>query len=50
MVQVPDDDVNWQKKAVQKQKLYQHFLKKADKQKLLKKLPDLHQEAFSKID
>lgn len=50
MVQLPDDDSNWQKKAVQKQKQYQHFLKKADQRQVLKKLPDLHQEAFSKID
>jgi Fe-S-cluster containining protein len=49
-VQLPGGDANWQKKALQKQKEYGHFLKKADRQKLLKKLPDLHQEAFEKID
>ena len=43
-------DSNWQKKAAERQKIYQHFLKKADHRKLLKKLPDLHEEAFSKID
>ncbi len=50
MAQFFDEEGNWQKKAVERQKQYQHFLKKADKGKLLKKLPDLHQEAFSKID
>lgn len=43
-------DSNWQKKAIGQQKNYRRYLKKADTQKVLKKLPDLHQEAFSKID
>jgi uncharacterized protein len=43
-------DSNWQKKAIEQQKNYKQYLKKANTQKVLKKLPDLHQEAFSKID
>lgn len=50
MVQFFDEERNWQKKAAERKKQYQHFLKKADKSKLLNKLPDLHQQAFSKID
>src|SRR5215216_3113557 len=43
-------DSNWQKKAAEQQKNYKRYLKKANTQKVLKKLPDLHEEAFSKID
>ena len=32
------------------QKKYKHFLEHADKNKVLKKLPNLHEEAFKKID
>src|SRR6266700_6916377 len=41
---------SWKKKAAGKQKQYAQLLKNADKNKVLKKLPDLHEEAFSKID
>ena len=41
---------NWQKKSADHQKKYKSFLKKADKNKVLKALPDLHEEAFEKID
>ena len=41
---------NWEKKSKEKQKVYKRFLDKADKNKVLKKLPELHQEAFEKID
>ena len=41
---------NWQKKSSERQKLYKQFLQKAEKNKVLKQLPDLHEEAFSKID
>ncbi len=41
---------NWQKKAAANQKQYKQFLKQADKNKVLKQLPDLHEEAFSKMD
>lgn len=41
---------NWQKKSAEHQKRYKQFLQRADKNKVLKKLPDLHEEAFEKID
>jgi Fe-S-cluster containining protein len=41
---------NWEKKSRERQKLYKNFLQKADKNKVLKQLPDLHEEAFEKID
>jgi Fe-S-cluster containining protein len=41
---------NWQKKAAANQKQYRQLLKQADKNKVLKQLPGLHDEAFSKID
>jgi uncharacterized protein len=42
--------LNWEKKSAERQKLYQQFLKRVDKNKVLKQLSDLHEEAFSKID
>jgi len=41
---------NWQKKSADHQKLYKQFLHRADKNKVLKALPDIHDEAFEKID
>ena len=41
---------NWEKKSAQNQKKYKDFLKRADKNKVLKALPALHEEAFEKID
>jgi Fe-S-cluster containining protein len=41
---------NWEKRSSERQKLYKHFLQKAEKNKVLKQLPDLHEEAFNKID
>jgi Fe-S-cluster containining protein len=41
---------NWEKKSADNQKKYKQFLHRADKNKVLKVLPDLHEEAFSKID
>jgi Fe-S-cluster containining protein len=41
---------SWQKKSAEHQKQYNSLLKRADKNKVLKKLPDLHEEAFSKVD
>ncbi len=41
---------NWQKKSREKQKLYKGFLERADKNKVLKLLPRLHEEAFEKVD
>jgi Fe-S-cluster containining protein len=40
----------WEKKSADHQKHYKNFLIKADKNKVLKKLPQLHEEAFQKID
>lgn len=41
---------NWEKKSAEHQKLYKNFLARADKNKVLKQLPDLHEEAFQKVD
>ncbi len=41
---------NWEKKSREKQKLYKRFLEKADKNKVLRQLPVLNEEAFEKID
>jgi Fe-S-cluster containining protein len=41
---------NWQKKSDEHQKLYKQFLHRADKNKVLKALPDLNEEAFSNIN
>jgi Fe-S-cluster containining protein len=41
---------NWEKKSADNQKKYKQFLQRADKNKVLNALPDLHDEAFSKID
>jgi Fe-S-cluster containining protein len=41
---------NWEKKSGERKKLYKQFLQRAEKNKVLKQLPDLHEEAFSKID
>ena len=42
--------VNWQKKSADNQKKYKQFLQRPDKNKVLKQLPGLHEEAFSNID
>jgi Fe-S-cluster containining protein len=41
---------NWEKDAKDRQKLYKRQLEKGDKNKMLRALPDLHEEVFSKID
>jgi Fe-S-cluster containining protein len=41
---------NWEKKSAEKQKQYKNFLQRADKNKVLKQLPDLHEEAFTHVD
>lgn len=41
---------NWERKSADNQKNYKQFLKKADRNKVLKELPNLHEEAFEKID
>ncbi len=42
--------VNWQKKSGERQKIYKKYLHRADKNTVLKQLPVLHEEAFSKVD
>ena len=41
---------NWQKKSADSHKKYKQFLNRADKNAVLKKLPVLHEEAFTKIN
>ena len=41
---------NWEKKSSENQKKYKRFLQRPDKNKVLKALPHLHEEAFAKID
>jgi Fe-S-cluster containining protein len=41
---------NWEKKSKERQKIYKNFLQRAEKNKVLKILPDLHEEAFEKVD
>ncbi|HEX4375108.1 MAG TPA: YkgJ family cysteine cluster protein [Puia sp.] len=42
--------INWEKKSAERQKIYKQYLNRADKNKVLKQLPELHEEAFEKID
>lgn len=41
---------NWEKKAKERQKLYKNMLARADKNKVLRQLPDLHEEASAAVD
>jgi Fe-S-cluster containining protein len=41
---------SWKKRSQDHQKQYKQFLQRADKNKVLKQLPQLHEEAFEKID
>jgi len=41
---------NWEKKSSERRKIYKQFLQRADKNKVLKKLPALHEQAFENID
>ena len=41
---------NWERRSADNQKKYKQFLSRADKNKVLKALPGLHDEAFTKID
>ena len=45
-----DELGNWEKQSAEHQKQYKNLLQKADKNKVLKQLPDLHEKAFEKID
>ncbi len=40
----------WEKLSTDHQKLYKQYLQRADKNKVLRQLPDLHEEAFEKVD
>ena len=41
---------NWEKKSRERQKMYKQYLHRANKNEVLRQLPDLHEEAFEKID
>ena len=41
---------NWEKKARENKKNYKQFLKRVDTKKALRQLPELHEEAFEKIN
>ncbi len=41
---------NWEKRSGERQKIYKQFLHRAKKNDVLDQLPDLHEEAFSKVD
>ncbi len=41
---------DWEKRSKEQQKAYKRLLEKGNKNKILKALPVLHEEAFSKID
>ena len=41
---------NWEKKSAERQKIYKQHLHKADKNKVLKQLPQLHDDAFKQVD
>ena len=40
----------WEKKSAEHTKQYKNFLQRAEKNKVLKQLPKLHEEAFKKVD
>lgn len=40
----------WEKLSADHQKQYKQFLQRADKNKVLKQLPDLHEKAFTEVD
>lgn len=41
---------NWEKRSKDRQKQFRQFLQRADKNKVLKQLPELHDEAFRQVD
>jgi Fe-S-cluster containining protein len=46
----PAPGANWQKKSAERQKQYKQFLSRTSKNKILDRLPALHEQAFAKID
>ena len=49
---IPDlnSGANWQKKSAERQKQYKQFLNRVDKNKVLSRLPALHEQAFEKVN
>jgi uncharacterized protein len=47
---VKPDLANWERDARENQKAYKRMLEKGNRNKMLRELPELHEEAFSKID
>lgn len=48
---MPEDFLDrWEGKSASRQKLYKQFLKGADRNQVIKELPDLHEQAFERID
>ena len=41
---------NWEKKSSERQKLYKQYLARVDKNKAIRVLPSLHEEAFEQVD
>ena len=41
---------NWEKKTKERQKIYKQYLQRAGKNTVLKQLPELHEEAFERVD
>lgn len=41
---------NWEKKAAEHSKQYKQYLERTNRNVILKQLPDLHEEAFEKVD
>lgn len=50
MSEISQGPEGWEKRSKEQQKAYKRLLEKGNKNKILKALPDLHEEAFSKID
>ena len=42
--------INWEIKSKERAKVYKGFLEKANKNAVLKELPDLHETAFEQVD
>ena len=41
---------NWEKKSSERQKLYKQYLARVDKNKAIRVLPSIHEEAFEQVD
>lgn len=44
------DTADWEKQAQQQQKKYRRLLEKGDRNKMLQRLPELHEKAFAEVD